>query len=83
MPAARGLAGNCSDGSRFRGRIHLASSQGPAATDHLRYVKDPRAESGLRELIAEAEQRLEQLEAIRRPKALMTSSATWLSILRC
>ena len=29
----------------------------------LRYVKDARAESGLRELIAEAEQRLEQLEA--------------------
>jgi peptide subunit release factor 1 (eRF1) len=53
------------------------------ATDHLRYVKDPRAESGLRELIAEAEQRLEQLEAIRRPKALMTNSVTWLSILRC
>ena len=82
MPAARGLAGNCSDGSGFRGRIHLASSQGPTATDHLRYVKDPRAENGLRELIAEAEQRLEQLEAIRR-QALMTSSATWLSILRC
>jgi peptide subunit release factor 1 (eRF1) len=35
----------------------------------LRYVKDPRAESGLRELIAEAEQRLEQLEAMRRTKA--------------
>jgi hypothetical protein len=29
----------------------------------LRYVKDARAESGLRELIGEAEQRLEQLEA--------------------
>ena len=28
-----------------------------------RYVKDARAESGLRELIADAEQRLEQLEA--------------------
>jgi hypothetical protein len=35
----------------------------------LRYVKDPRAESGLRELIAEGEQRLEQLEAMRRTKA--------------
>jgi hypothetical protein len=29
----------------------------------LRFVKDARAESGLRELIAEAEQRLDQLEA--------------------
>ena len=29
----------------------------------LRYVKDPKAESGSRELIAEAEKRLEQLEA--------------------
>ncbi len=29
----------------------------------LRYVKDTRAESGLRELIADAEQRLEQLQA--------------------
>jgi len=29
----------------------------------LRYVKDPKVEAGLRELIAEAEQRLEQLEA--------------------
>ena len=29
----------------------------------LRYVKDGGAESGLRELIADAEQRLEQLEA--------------------
>jgi hypothetical protein len=29
----------------------------------LRYVKDPRAETSLRELIAEAEQRLEQLHA--------------------
>ncbi len=28
-----------------------------------RYVKDARAESGLRELIADAEQRLDQLEA--------------------
>jgi transposase len=42
-----------------------------------RYVKDPRGESGLRELIAEAEQRLEQLEAMRRPKASMRSSPTW------
>jgi len=29
----------------------------------LRYVKDARAESGLLELIAEAEERLEQLDA--------------------
>ena len=29
----------------------------------LRYVKDARVESGLRELIGEAEQRLDQLEA--------------------
>jgi hypothetical protein len=29
----------------------------------LRYVKDARAETGLRELIADAEQRLDQLEA--------------------
>jgi hypothetical protein len=29
----------------------------------LRFVKDARAESGLRELIGEAEQRLDQLEA--------------------
>jgi hypothetical protein len=29
----------------------------------LRYVKDPKVEAGLRELIGEAEQRLEQLEA--------------------
>ena len=29
----------------------------------LRYVKDPKVEAGLRELIAEAEKRLEQLEA--------------------
>ena len=36
----------------------------------LRYVKDSRAESGLRELIGEAEKRLEQLEAMRRTKAL-------------
>ena len=34
----------------------------------LRFVKDARAESGLRELIAEAEQRLEQLEARRGTK---------------
>jgi hypothetical protein len=34
----------------------------------LRYVKDPKVESGLRELIAEAEQRLEQLEARQRTK---------------
>jgi hypothetical protein len=31
----------------------------------LRYVKEPRAETGLRELIADAEQRLEQLEEAR------------------
>jgi len=31
----------------------------------LRFVSDSRAESGLRELIAEAEKRLEQLEAMR------------------
>jgi hypothetical protein len=42
----------------------------------LRYVKDARAETGLRELIAEAEQRLEQLEAKRGTKASMTGSAT-------
>jgi hypothetical protein len=36
----------------------------------LRYVKDSRVESGLRELIAEAEERLEQLETIRRMKEL-------------
>ena len=36
----------------------------------LRFVKDARAESGLRELIAEAEQRLEQLEVRRATKAL-------------
>jgi hypothetical protein len=35
----------------------------------LRYVKEPRAEAGLRELIAEAEQRIEQLEAKQRTKA--------------
>jgi hypothetical protein len=29
----------------------------------LRYMKDARAESGIRELIADAEQRLDQLEA--------------------
>jgi hypothetical protein len=29
----------------------------------LRYVKDPKAEAGLRELITDAEKRLEQLEA--------------------
>ena len=29
----------------------------------LRYVKDARAETGLRELIADAEQRLDRLEA--------------------
>ena len=34
----------------------------------LRYAKDSRAESGLRELIAEAEKRLEQLETIRQAK---------------
>ena len=34
----------------------------------LRYAKDPRAENGLRELIAEAEKRLEQLETIRQAK---------------
>jgi len=34
----------------------------------LRFVKDPKVESGLRELIAEAEQRLEQLEARQRTK---------------
>ena len=33
-----------------------------------RYVKEQKAESGLRELIAEAEQRLEQLEARQRTK---------------
>jgi hypothetical protein len=35
----------------------------------LRYVKDPRAESGLRELIGEAEQRLEQLEEKQKRKS--------------
>ena len=35
----------------------------------LRYVKDPKVEAGLRELIAEAEKRLEQLEAQQRVKA--------------
>jgi hypothetical protein len=34
----------------------------------LRYVKDPKVEAGLRELIAEADQRLEQLEARQRTK---------------
>ena len=34
----------------------------------LRYAKDSRAESGLRELIAEGEKRLEQLETIRQAK---------------
>jgi len=34
----------------------------------LRYAKDARAETGLRELIAEAEKRLEQLETIRQAK---------------
>jgi len=34
----------------------------------LRYVKDPKVETGLRELIAEAEKRLEQLEAGQRAK---------------
>jgi hypothetical protein len=34
----------------------------------LRYVKVSRAESGLRELIPEAEERLEQLETIRQAK---------------
>jgi len=34
----------------------------------LRYAKDSRAETGLRELIAEAEKRLEQLETIRQAK---------------
>ena len=42
----------------------------------LRFVKDARAESGLRELIADAEQRLEQLEVRRGTKASMTGSAT-------
>jgi hypothetical protein len=37
----------------------------------LRYVKEPKAESGLRELIAEAEKRLEQLEARQRAKEPM------------
>jgi hypothetical protein len=32
----------------------------------LRYMKDARAESGIRELIADAEQRLDQLEATAR-----------------
>ena len=32
----------------------------------LRYVKEPKVETGLRELIAEAEKRLEQLEARQR-----------------
>jgi hypothetical protein len=40
----------------------------------LRFVTDARAESGLRELIAEAEQRLEQLEARRGTKASTTNS---------
>jgi hypothetical protein len=35
----------------------------------LRYVKEPKAEAGLRELIAEAEKRLEQLEARQGVKA--------------
>jgi len=34
----------------------------------LRYVKDPKVEAGLGELIAEAEKRLEQLEARQRTK---------------
>jgi hypothetical protein len=40
----------------------------------LRYVKDARAETGLRELIAEAEQPLDQLEAQQRTKAPTTGS---------
>jgi hypothetical protein len=40
------------DGYGLRGRKHLATSQGSTATDLLRFVKDARAESGLRELIA-------------------------------
>ena len=40
-PAARGLAGNCSDNSGFRGRIHLATSQGPTATDHPAACEGP------------------------------------------
>jgi hypothetical protein len=35
----------------------------------LRYVRDPKAEAGLRELIADAEKRLEQLEARQGAKA--------------
>jgi hypothetical protein len=35
----------------------------------LRYVTDPKAETGLRELIAEAEQRLEQLEVRAKPSS--------------
>jgi hypothetical protein len=41
----------------------------------LRFVNDARAESGLRELIAEAEQRLEQLEVRRGTKASATNSS--------
>jgi hypothetical protein len=40
----------------------------------LRYAKDARVERGLRELIGEAEQRLEQLEARQNTKAPMTGS---------
>ena len=40
----------------------------------LRYAKDARAERGLRERIAEAEKRLEQLEARQNRKAPMTGN---------
>jgi hypothetical protein len=35
----------------------------------LRYVKDPKVKAGLRELIGEAEQRLEQLEEKQKRKS--------------